>query len=409
MSIRRAPRIAEAAPSVKVTACPKKRRAMIDLECYLDNAATTPMFPDVAQDCLPFLTERFGNPSSIHRLGIDARRALGEARERLARLLGLPPQAVVFTSGGTESDNMALRGAFASPRLKGDRLIVSAFEHPAVLRTAEALARQGVRVDRVPVTRQGIVDVAAFERLLGPDVRMVSCMAMNNELGTIQPLEELGRALKRAVPHAVFHVDAVQAFGKMAIPWKLAQIDLLSLSAHKAHGPRGAGALIRCRPVPLEQWIEGGGQEEGLRSGTENVFGAAAFSLAAQRTVEQWRAQAGERLRYAEQWRAELARHPRVTLFRSERASPYVVHFSMAPLPGETILTHLEQEGLLASAGSACHTHTPEPSHVLMAAGFAEQDALSSIRLSFSCHNTLAGLPPVLERFRTAMGKLSAI
>ncbi len=214
---------------------------MIDLECYLDNAATTPMDADLAQACLPYLTERFGNPSSIHRAGIDARRALSEARERLARLLGLPPQAVIFTSGGTESDNLALRGAFAAARLKGDRLIVSAFEHPAVLRTADALERQGVRVDRIPVTRQGIVDVAAFERLLGPDVRVVSCMAVNNELGTIQPLEELGRALKRAVPHAVFHVDAVQAFGKMPIPWHAARVDLLSVSASRCMGPRASG------------------------------------------------------------------------------------------------------------------------------------------------------------------------
>jgi len=382
---------------------------MIDLENYLDNAATTPMDAEVAQACLPYLTENFGNPSSIHHLGVSARRALGEARERLAGLLGLPPQAVTFTSGGTEADNLALRGAFASPRLRGDRLIVSAFEHPAVLRTAEALARQGVRVDRIPVTRAGVVDVAAFERLLGPDVRMLSCMAVNNELGTVQPLEELGRALKRAAPHALFHVDAVQAFGKMPIPWHQARVDLLSVSAHKVHGPKGVGALIRCRPVPLEPWLEGGGQEEGLRSGTENLFGAAAFALAAQRTAERCRTQAEERLRYAEQWREELAGHPRVKLFRSERESPYIVHFSLAPLPGETILTHLEQEGLLASAGSACHTRTPEPSHVLLAAGFQERDALSSIGLSFSCPNTLAGLPAVLERFRTALRKLEAI
>jgi cysteine desulfurase len=382
---------------------------MMDLELYLDNAATTPMYADVAQTCLPLLTERFGNPSSMHRAGMDARRALAEARERLARILGLPPQAITFTSGGTESDNLALRGAFASSRLKGDRLVVSAFEHPAVMRTAEALEREGVKVSRIPVTRQGIVDLAAAERLLDGDVRVLSCMVMNNELGTIQPLEELGRLLKRVAPHAVFHVDAVQAFGKMPIPWKAAQIDLLSFSAHKVHGPKGVGALVRCRPVPLEPWIEGGGQESGLRSGTESVFGAAAFALAAERTVETMRTQAAERAQYADVWREELARQPRVTLFRSERASPYILSFSMAPLPGETILTHLEQEGLLASAGSACHTSTPEPSHVLMAAGFTERDALSAIRLSFSCHNSLAGQPAVLERFRAAMTKLAAV
>jgi cysteine desulfurase len=381
----------------------------MDLECYLDNAATTPLFPDVAQACLPLLTERFGNPSSPHGVGLDARRTLNEARERLAGLLGLPPQAVTFTSGGTESDSLALRGVFASARLKGERLLVSAFEHAAVLRTAEALERQGVRVERIPVTRQGLVDLVAFERLLGPDVRMVSCMAVNNELGTIQPLEDIGRALKRAAPRAVFHVDAVQAFGKVPLPWRAAGIDLLSLSAHKVHGPKGVGALVRCRPVPLAAEIEGGGQEDGLRSGTENVFGAAAFALAAERCFALGRTQQEERPAYARAWQVALARYPRLRVFRGERASPFFAHFTLTPLPGETILTHLEQQGLIASAGSACSTRKPEPSHVLLAAGFSEAEALSSIRLSFSWANTLAGLPAVLERFDRAMARLMGL
>lgn len=382
---------------------------MVNLECYLDNAATTPMFPEVAATCMPLLTERFGNPSSMHGVGMDARRALAQARERLAKLFGLPPQAVIFTSGGTESDNMALRGAFASPRLKGDRLLISAIEHPAVMRTAEALARQGVKVERIPVTRQGFVDLPAFEKLLDREVRVVSCMALNNELGTIQPLEEMGRILKRASPGAVFHVDAVQALAKMHLPWRSAQIDLLSFSAHKVHGPKGVGALVRCRPTPLEPWIEGGGQEDGLRSGTENVFGAVAFSLAAERSVGLAHAQAAERVSYAGQWYAELERHARVQIFRSERASPFIIHFSLPPIPGEVILTHLEQEGLMASSGSACSTHSPEPSHVLMAAGFSEQNALSSIRLSFSWNNTVPGQPAVLDRFRQAMQRLEKV
>jgi cysteine desulfurase len=253
------------------------------------------------------------------------------------------------------------------------------------------------------------VDLAAFEKLLGPDVRAVSCMALSNELGTIQPLEDMGRLLKRTVPHAVFHVDAVQGLAKIALPWKSAHIDLLSLSAHKVHGPKGVGALVRCRPVPLEPWIEGGGQEAGLRSGTENVFGAVAFSLAAERSFALAQSQSAERVRYAQQWVSELERHGRVRVFRSEHASPFIVHFSLPPIPGEVILTHLEQEGLLASAGSACSTHDPEPSHVLLAAGFGAQDALSSIRLSFSWHNTLAGQPAVFERFRRAMDRLAKV
>jgi cysteine desulfurase len=381
----------------------------MDLEFYLDNAATTPAHPDVVERCLPLLSARFGNPSSLHREGLDARRELQQARERLARLLGVPPQGVTFTSGGTEADNLALLGAFASKRHKGERLLVSAIEHPAVLQAAAALERQGVTVHHIPVTRQGVVDLAALERLLGPDVRMVSCMAVNNELGTAQPLEEIGRLMKRAAPRALFHVDAVQAFAKQPLPWREARMDLISLSAHKVHGPKGAGALVRCRPVHLEPMLHGGGQEDGLRSGTENPFGAAAFSMAAERTAAWLQRQAVERREYHRRWLAELDRYPSLRVFRSERATPYIVQFSYPPIPGEVVLNHLEQEGLLVSTGSACSTRKPEPSHVLLAVGLPEKEAVCSVRLSFSVHNSVAGMAPVLAGFARAMARLERL
>ncbi len=382
---------------------------MFDLEFYLDNAATTPVFPEVLEAALPFLRERFGNPSSLHQLGMETRRAVKQARERLARVVGVPPQAVIFTSGGTEADNLALLGAFASARLKGDRLLVSAIEHPAVLNSAAALERQGVRVQRIPVTRQGFVDLAALERLLTPEVRLVSCMAVNNELGTAQPLEEIGRLIERVSPRTVFHVDAVQAFTKQTLPWREARIDLLSVSAHKVHGPKGVGALIRCRPVPLEAMLHGGGQEDGLRNGTENPFGMIAFSFAAEQAAAWHRRQAEERREYHRQWLAELERHPRLRVFCSERATPFVIHFSCPPIPGEVVLNHLEQEGLLVSTGSACHSQKPEPSAVLLATGIPEQEAVCSVRMSFSVHNTVAGLPPVLAGFQRAMARVERI
>jgi len=378
-------------------------------ELYLDNAATTAPHPEVLDECLPLLRGGWGNPSSLYAEGLDARRALKRARERLGRLLSVPPRAITFTSGGTESDNAALKGVFGCDRFKGERLLVSAIEHPAVLETARWLERQGVRVERIPVTSGGVVDLAALERLLDSDVRMVSCMAVNNELGTAQPLEAIGRLIATHAPKTVFHVDAVQAFTKQVLDWRAARIDLLSLSAHKVHGPKGTGALVRCRPLPLEPLLHGGGQEEGLRSGTENPFGAVAFSLAAERTAALHAAQRGDRAAYHAAWTAEVDAQPRLQRFRSEAQTPFVVHFSYPPLPGEVILHHLEQEGLLVSTGSACSSRKVEPSHVLLAAGMDEQRALSSIRLSFSVFNTHAGLEQALPAFRSAMERLARL
>ena len=378
----------------------------MDLECYLDNAATTPLLPAALERAQPLLEGQFGNPSSVHPLGMEAHRAVKRARERLALLLSVPPQAVVFTGGGTESDNRALRGAFASGRLRGERLLFSAIEHPAVRETARALEREGVRTGEMPVTGQGVVDLARLEKLLDPDVRMLSCMAVNNELGTVQPLAEIGRLLKQKAPKAVFHVDAVQAFTKQTLPWQEARIDLLSLSSHKVHGPKGVGALVRCRPVPLEPWTRGGGQEHGLRSGTENPFGIVAFSHAAEEVSAMHREQRAARQDYHRQWLALLAEFPRIRPFAGEQGTPFIINFSLPPIPGEVILHHLEQEGLYVSTGSACHTHNAEPSPVLLAVGMSEQQALSSVRLSFSIHNTPAGLERVFPAFRRAMEKL---
>jgi cysteine desulfurase len=245
--------------------------------------------------------------------------------------------------------------------------------------------------------------------MLGPDVRMVSCMAVNNELGTSQPLAEIGKLIERVSPKTVFHVDAVQAFTKHPLPWREARIDLLSISAHKVHGPKGVGALIRCTPVPLEPMLFGGGQENGFRSGTENPFGMIAFSLAAEQAAALHRSQAAERTAYHRRWLTELGAHERLRVFRSERETPFVIQFSCPPIPGEVVLNHLEQDGLLVSTGSACHTHRPEPSHVLLAAGIPEQEAVCSVRLSFSVHNTLAGLDPVLAGFKRAIAKVERL
>ncbi len=379
-------------------------------EFYLDNAATTALLPEALEEARPLLEESFGNPSSLHSMGMDAGRAIKRARERLAVELGVPPQAIVFTSGGTESDNLALRGLFPRGRDRKGRLLLSVIEHPAVIETAAALEREGVRVERIPVTRAGVVDLARLETMLdGRDVGALSCMAVNNELGTLQPLETIGRLLKSRFPKAVFHVDAVQAFSKMQVPWQQARVDLLSLSAHKIHGPKGMGALVRCRPVPLDPLLEGGGQEAGLRSGTENPFAIVAFASAAAHAAARHGEQSGERAVYHRSWLEKLAEYPLVRVFRSERETPFIISFHCAPIPGEVVLHHLESEGLLVSTGSACSTRKAEPSPVLLAAGLTEPEALSSVRLSFSLNNTLDGLKQVFPAFQRAMQKLARV
>ncbi|MCZ6730006.1 MAG: cysteine desulfurase family protein [SAR324 cluster bacterium] len=391
--------------------CPREARygGVMDLEFYLDNAATTPMLPEVLAEARPLLDEQFGNPSSLHPLGMNARRAVKHARERLARELGLPPQGVIFTSGGTESDNLALRGVFASQGLKGERLLYSAIEHPAVRESAQALEREGVRTAEIPVTGEGAVDLPRLEAMLDGDVRMVSCMAVNNEIGTRQPLVEIGRLIKRKAPRAVFHVDAVQAFCKQTLPWREAQADLLTLSAHKVHGAKGAGALVRCRPIPLEPWSRGGGQEDGLRSGTENPFAIAAFAHAAQQAGALHREQRAMRSEYHRRWLELLAEYPRIRVFRSSEQTHFVISFNLPSIPGEVALHHLEAEGLYVSTGSACSTRKPEPSRTLLAIGLSESEALSTIRISFSVFNTQAGLEQVFAAFRRAMAKLEKI
>ncbi|MCZ6534302.1 MAG: cysteine desulfurase family protein [SAR324 cluster bacterium] len=381
----------------------------MDLEFYLDNAATTPLLPESLAQARPLLEEQFGNPSSLHPLGMHARRAIKHAREQLGMELGLPPQAVLFTGGGTESDNLALRCVFASGRLQGERLLISAIEHPAVLETARALEREGVRVERIPVTAQGVIDLEALQGLLTPELRMVSCMAVNNELGTAQPLREIGRLIRDKAPRAVFHVDAVQAFTKQALPWREAGIDLITLSGHKAHGPKGVGALLRCRELPLEPWLQGGGQEDGLRSGTENPFAIVAFAHAVRRAAAIHRGQRQMRAAYHSLWMEELQAHPRLKPFHSGQATPFVISFRLDDVPGEVTLHHLEQEGLFVSTGSACSTRKPEPSQVLLAVGMREAEALATVRLSFSLHNTVDGLERVFPAFRKALAKLNKL
>jgi cysteine desulfurase len=377
---------------------------------YLDHAATTPLDPRVRAAMEPYLDSNYGNPSSIHRLGQQARMALDEARETVAAALSAHPSEIVFTSGGTESINTAIKGvAFASTR-RGKHIVTSAIEHHAVLNTCAYLqARFGFEITRVPVDTEGFVDPTRVEAALRPDTVLVSIMYANNEIGTIQPVGAIG-AICRAygVP---FHVDAVQAVGSIEVDVQRDNIDLLSLSAHKFYGPKGVGALFVRRGIPWWPQQHGGGQERERRSGTENVAGIVGMAVAINLAQAEMSTQ-NDRLAALRDCLFDglLARVPdtHVNGSRTRRLSNNV-NLSFAGVDGESLILALDMRGVLASSGSACASGSLEPSHVLQAIGLPDDLARGALRLTVGRGNTVEEIEEaidiivaVVERLRQA-------
>ena len=367
---------------------------------YLDNAATTPLDPRVARAMQPFLAERFGNPSSLHQAGREARQAVDEARRQVAALINAEPDEIVFTASGTEADNMALVGVIDALGGRDTHVIVSAIEHPAVLETCGYLARRGVDVTLLPVGADGIVDPDALRRALRPNTRLVSVMAANNVVGTVQPIAELGRLARQH--GAIFHTDAVQAAGKVPLDMRRLEVDLLSLSAHKLHGPKGVGALYVRKGVTLEPLIHGGGQEQGRRSATENVAGIVGFGCAAEIARAEMAAEAarlvGWRERIIETVAAEI---PNAYLIghRYDRLPGHIC-LGFAGQEGEAIklLLALDEAGVAVSSGSACSArHAGQPSGVLLAMGFDPIRARGSLRITLGRLNTEEDVDRLLE------------
>lgn len=366
---------------------------------YLDHAATTPLDPRVLEAMLPYLTARFGNPSSVYHLGREARKGLDDARQTVADLLNASPQEIVFTSSGTEGDNLALQGLAQAVRQQGEgrHIVTSAIEHPAVLQTCAQLESAGWAVTYLPVNGDGLLQPEALEEALRPDTALVSVMYANNEVGTVEPLRELAAATHAR--GAYFHTDAVQAGCYLPLDVAVLGVDLLSLSAHKFYGPRGAGVLYVRRGTPLLPLLYGGGQERGRRPSTENVAGAVGLAAALQ-LAQEGRAQhtahcAALRDRLIAGILggipgARLTGHP--TLRLANHAS-----FCFAGLSGETLLVKLDQQGICASSGSACHAGILEPSHVLTALGVPADLALGALRLSVGRENTAEEIEHVLE------------
>ena len=377
---------------------------------YLDHSATTPLDPEVLQAMMPYLTEEFGNASSVYGLGQRARQAIDQARDEVAAFYGVVAKDVIFTSGGTEGDNFALRGIAEPNADRGRHIITSTIEHDAVLRSAEALERDGFEVTRLRVDRFGLVDPAALSEALRPDTILVSIMHANNEVGTIEPIRELV-AVTRERSDAYFHTDAVQSTGKIPVRVDELGVDLLSMSAHKLHGPKGVGCLIVRSGVRLEPQLHGGGHERNRRAGTENVAGivglAKAVGIASRDLTTNTAHLTALRDRLIEGVLdripgAELTGHPQQRL-------PHHASFLFAGVEGESLLLQLDMDGIAASSGSACTSGSLEASHVILALGYPRERALGSLRLSVGKGNTDADIDLVLARLPAMVARLRAM
>jgi cysteine desulfurase len=378
-------------------------------EFTLTYAATTPLDPRVLEAMLPYMTERFGNPNSIHSFGREARLAIDEAREKIAQLLNCQPSEIVFTSGGTESDNLALRGVAEAYRQKGNHIITTAIEHHAVLRTCKALEDMGFSVTYLPVDEHGLVSPEQVAEAVNERTILVSVMHANNEIGTIEPVAEIVKAVKEKRPDILVHTDAVQTVGHISVDIQELGVDLLSFSAHKFYGPKGVGGLFIRKGVRLVPQLTGGGQERNRRSGTENVAGIVGMAKALEIAI----AEMSNELPRLQSLRDELIagvlnRIPdsRLNGHPTQRL-PHNANFSFRGIDSETLLLQLDMHGIAASSGSACSSGSLEPSHVLLALGLDYELAISSLRLTlgrFTSHEhilrVLDLLPNIVERLR---------
>lgn len=372
---------------------------------YLDHSATTPTDPRVAEAMRPYLEGQYGNPSSIYRAGQDARVAVEQAREKVAALIGAKPKEIIFTGGGTESDNSAIKG-LALKKGQG-HLVTTAIEHPAVLNVVKWLEKQGFSATYLPVGSDGVVDPDEVKKSLKPDTILISMMHANNEVGTIQPLEAVAAmAGERDIP---FHTDAVQTVGKVPIDVGKMGVSLLSLSGHKFYGPKGIGVLYIRRGVRLEPCIHGGHQEWGKRGGTENVPGIVGIGKAAEIAMEEMEDDEARVRVLRDRLETGLAERIEDLQFNGHREKRLsaVSNVCVKYVEGEAMLLRLDYHGIAASSGSACTSGTLEPSHVLLAMGITAEVAHSSLRFSLGKGNTgeqieevLEVLPPIVKKLR---------
>ncbi|WP_374718197.1 cysteine desulfurase family protein [Neobacillus sp.] len=376
---------------------------------YFDNSATTKPYKEVLDSFITVSSKFFGNPSSLHSFGGQAEKLLTQAREQTAKLLGVKMSEIYFTSGGTESNNLAIKGAALRNRNKGKHLITSSIEHPSVAKAMEQLEQEGFEITYIPVDDTGRVSVDEIERAIRKDTILISIMHVNNEIGTIQPIEEIGQMLK-AYPDILFHVDAVQGIGKVPLSFKNNRIDLCSISSHKFHGLKGTGALYIREGIKIDPLFSGGNQERTLRSGTENVAGAVAMAKALRLSMANGE-EGIERIRKIQTLLRDGLKKIEALKIHTpiQYSAPHILNFSLKGIKSEVFIHALEQEDIFVSTTSACSSKKKSPSKTLLALGVAEELAESAIRISLSFENTEEEARTVIQVIEKTVNQLGKV
>ena len=378
------------------------------MEAYFDNSATTRCYPEVAEIVVKTMTEDFGNPSAMHLKGVEAEKYVREAAQTLAKILKVNEKEIIFTSGGTESNNLALFGGADANKRSGNHIITTSVEHAAVGQPAERLEQMGYEVTIVPVDHRGVVQLEALEKALRPDTILVSTMYVNNEVGAVMPVEEIAKLVHEKSPKALYHVDAIQAFGKYRIYPKKAGIDMLSVSSHKIHGPKGVGFLYINEKARIQPQILGGGQQNGMRSGTDNVPGIAGLAKSAEIVYKHFDEQTAQMRACKHRLIEGLRELDDVVIhgMPEEESAPQIVNASFLNVRSEVLLHTLEDRQIYVSAGSACSSHKRAGSPTLTAIGASKAEMESAVRFSFSEFTTLEQIDYTLDTLREVLPML---
>ena len=378
-------------------------------EIYFDNSATTRVDKEAADLAYSVMREDYGNPSSLHKKGMAAYKIQKNARRQIAAFLGAEDEEIIFTASGTEADNMALQGVAEAYKKRGRHIITTAVEHPAVLNTCKILREKGFEVTVLPVDKAGMISLADLKSSLRDDTIIVSVMLVNNEVGAIQPIDEIGKILQQRKKKVFFHVDAVQAFGKIPIKPKISGIDLLAASGHKIHAPKGIGFLYLAKGTRIVPLLGGGGQEKNLRSGTENMPALAAFGLAAEKARQNLNSNYEKVKKIRQTFLEGLADLPNWQINGSENGLPHVLNICFKGVKSEVLLHTLETDGLYVSSGSACAAKKDTLSPVLSAMGLAREEIEGSLRFSFAADNTEEEAARAAEIVKKAVTELRKI
>lgn len=376
---------------------------------YLDNAATTKTAPEVVEAMLPYFSEHFGNPSSIYSLGADSKKAVTQAREIIAASLGAASNEIYFTAGGSEADNWALKAAAEAYADKGKHIITSKIEHHAVLHTCGYLEKQGYEVTYLDVDKDGLIRIEELEKAIRPDTILISIMFANNEIGTVEPVKEIGAVAKK---HGIlFHTDAVQAYAQIPIQVDEMNIDMLSASAHKLNGPKGIGFLYIRKGIKIRSFVHGGAQERSRRAGTENVPGIVGFGAAAQRAFRIMDEKSRKELQLRDYLIERIEKEIPYCRLNGDRTKrlPNNVNISFEFIEGESMLIMLDMKGICASSGSACTSGSLDPSHVLLAIGLPHEKAHGSLRMTVSEENTVEEMDTVVKAVKEIVENLRSM